>query len=330
MAPASAEPGPRPAKPAQVILMFQPEEIAAFLRRNFGGDVSSVSFIGAGMFSEAFAFRTAAGEFIIRLSGDDEDFRKDRYAAGHFAAPSVPIPEVVRLGRFDGDHHFAITRRCPGQTLDRLDEGTVRRIAPHLFRTLTAIHDVDVSGATGWGLLDTRGVGQFDSWPAYLRSFYNQKLAFEWEDLFRTTMLERGVVEAFSRAMAGLLPYCAREKYLVHGDFGFDNVVSDGRTITGVLDWAEARYGDFMYDVAYLDFWSKKVRFGDLFAAYCAGQGRPIPHFEERIVCYMLHIGLGSLVIAAAIEGERAYVRVRERTRSVLKPGRSSPTDWTQ
>ena len=44
--------------------------------------------------------------------------------------------------------------------------------------------------------------------------------------------------------------------YLLHGDYGFDNVLVDQGKISGVLDWANAKYGDFLYDVAWLDFWS--------------------------------------------------------------------------
>lgn len=185
--------------------------------------------------------------------------------------------------------------------------------------------------------MDRQERGQFASWPDYLRSFYNQKFAFTWSDLIKKTFLEKDVYEeekdvyeeSFTKIQA-LLPYCPPEKYLVHGDFGFDNLLLDRQRVTAVLDWAEMRFGDFLYDVAYLDFWSKKIPYGDLWKISCETDGRPVPHFEERMVCYMLHIGLSSLATAAMTKDERAYIRARERMRSVLKPGRRSVTDWTQ
>ena len=41
-----------------------------------------------------------------------------------------------------------------------------------------------------------------------------------------------------------LMSFCGDQKHLFHGDFGFDNVLSDGSRVTGVLDWAECGYGE--------------------------------------------------------------------------------------
>jgi hygromycin-B 4-O-kinase len=237
---------------------------------------------------------------------------------------------MVRLGQFDGHWHFAITTRCPGQTLEEMAEIDARRVVSNLFETLDVIRGIDVSGFRGWGLTDASGNGLFPSWPNYLLSQYNQKFDQQWTELARQTFLEKEVYETFFREMEQLLPYCPAEKYLVHGDFGFDNVVSDGQRITGVLDWAECRLGDYVYDIAYLDFWSRQIPYGNLWYDYATARGYDVPHFTERMRCYMLNISLGSLVIAAAQEDEWDYIRVRERTYSVLQqPGRRSP-DWMQ
>ena len=47
-----------------------------------------------------------------------------------------------------------------------------------------------------------------------------------------------------------LIEYCPEEHKLVHGDFGSNNVLTDGQKITGVLDWDCALYGDPLFDVA--------------------------------------------------------------------------------
>ena len=283
------------------------------------------------MFSYAYAFTVDRQAYILRVNTFLEDFQKDTFAYQHFTTPSLPIPRMVRLGQFDDRWYFAITTRCPGQTLAEMAEIDARRVAPGLFETLDAIRWIDVSSFRGWGLTDAWGNGLFSDWPNYLLSQYNQKFDQQWIDLARRTFLEKDVYQTFFKEMEQLLPYCPAEKYLVHGDFGFDNVVSDGQRITGVLDWAECRLGDYVYDIAYLDFWSRQIPYGQLWQDYAAAQGYDVPYFAERIRCYMLNIGLGSLVIAAAQEDERDYIRVRERTCSVLQqPGRRSPTDWTQ
>jgi hygromycin-B 4-O-kinase len=103
--------------------------------------------------------------------------------------------------------------------------------------------------------------------------------------------------------------------------------MSNGQRIAGVLDWAESRLGDFIYDIAYLDFWSEEIPYGALWSKYAASKGYDIPYFEERMRCYMLHVGLGSLAIAALKGDEEDYVWVKERTRAVLQPGRRLASD---
>ena len=48
------------------------------------------------------------------------------------------------------------------------------------------------------------------------------------------------------------------------------------------------------------------------------------------MICYMLNIGLGGMAIAAVQGDEKSYIRCRERTRSILKPGHRAASDWTQ
>jgi hygromycin-B 4-O-kinase len=312
------------------MLTIDPEMILALLKTLFADGVSSVSFIGAGMFSTAYSFCADRQPYILRFNKHEEDFLKDEYAYRRFASPRLPIPKLVRMGRFDEDTCFAVTERCEGSTLDKIDALTGRRVAPKLFEVLAELHGLDVSNVKGWGLMDARGEGRFESWEEYLLAFHNQKFAFTWPGLLAETFLERDVYEDLVERIERLIPYCSRQKYLVHGDFGFDNVTSDGRRITGVFDWAESRLGDFIYDVAYLDFWSKEIPYGDLWRDFARARGLDVPHFEERMVCYMLHIGLGGLAIAAITDDRRSYVRTRERTRSVLTPGRRSKSDWTQ
>ena len=309
---------------------LDPTIICAFLQTHFDPKSTSVNFIGAGWFSQAFTFAVDQRAFVFRVNAYEEDFQKDAFAYQHFSSAELPIPRVVQIGQFDEARFYAITEHCAGEPLDEEDTPRQRAIVPQLFAALDAIHCVNVSGFAGWGLADANGNGHFASWSEYLRSLYNQKFAYDWREIARHTFLEHDVFAAWFETMERLLPYCAREKYLIHRDFGFNNVISDGKRITGVLDWAEFGLGDFLYDVANLDFFSKGIPYGALWLELAIRHGRAVPHFEERMICYMLNIGLGSMAIAAVQGDEKSYIRCRERTRSVLKPGRRSVSDWTQ
>ena len=304
--------------------------VSQFLQANFHRDIASVQWIGSGWFSSAFSFTIGEEAFILRVNSYLEDLQKDAFAYQHFASARLPIPRVVLLGQFDETRHFCITERCSGRTLNDLDKATVRKVVPRLFETLDAIHRVDVSDYAGWGLTDANGNGRFDSWTDYLLSLHNQKFTHRWSTLQQHPFWEKDVHEAFFEEMRRLLPYCSSDKYLIHRDYGFDNVMSDGQTITGVLDWADCGLGDFVFDIAWLDFFSQEIPYGELWSDYAAAKGYDVPNLPERMRCYMLWIGLDSMASVAVKENERSYIRHRERTRSVLLPRRRSDSDWTQ
>ena len=71
---------------------------------------------------------------------------------------------VVLLGPFNATRRFCITERCSGRMLNDMDKAAVKHVVPQLFETLDAIHRVDVSGYSGWGLTDANGNRRFDSW----------------------------------------------------------------------------------------------------------------------------------------------------------------------
>ncbi len=132
--------------------------------------------------------------------------------------------------------------------------------------------------------------GQFSSWPEYLRAIHNPKFSYELADL-AGTFFEPDLYAATVAAMERDFRYLPTHKWLMHGDYGYNNLVSDGETITGVLDWAEARLGDYLYDIANLDYWSDEdgIPYASLWQEYRAQTKRgPEPHFAERMRCYTL------------------------------------------
>ncbi len=280
------------------------EHLRTFLRTHFNARADNVVFIGEGWFSQAFAFEVEGQKLIARLNEHEEDFLKDQFAHTHFAA--VPIPKVIRIGRFDEKRFFAITERCAGEAMK--ESGNSITVTPSLFKTLDALRQIDAANYTGWGLTNAHGNGRFDSWGGYLLSLYNQKFEYDWRKLIHNSFIEHDLFQTYYDEMQRLIAYCPREKYIVHGDYGFTNVVANGAEVTGVLDWAEWKLGDFLYDVMYLNFWSDDIPYGSL---WCTEHSTP--NFVERMRCYTLHQGLGTLAIAAVKKDEGMYERVKER-----------------
>ena len=135
-----------------------------------------------------------------------------------------------------------------------------------------------------------------------------------------TKALAQDDVDKLFSVVERLAPNCPEEPYLAHGDFGFDNVlINDGR-VSAVLDWSGARYGDFLYDVSWLIFWSPAydVR-GYFHRRYSAGR-IDVTRFDERIDCYLAFIGLHGIAFFAkqAPDRQQEYRWARERARTLL------------
>lgn len=113
--------------------------------------------------------------------------------------------------------------------------------------------------------------------------------------LFENSFLERDVFEKFYTIMIDLANYSPEKQFLVHGDFHFGNMLSDGRVITGIVDWELAMYGDFMFDLAVLHLWFPHLQFPQKVRDAWEEEGRGIPNFEERLLCYLLFKGIDGL-----------------------------------
>jgi hygromycin-B 4-O-kinase len=135
----------------------------------------------------------------------------------------------------------------------------------------------------------------------------------KWHTLFETTFLERDIWESLYIRMVKLLDSCPDDRYLVHSNYGFGNVLAEGGRITAALDWLDAKYGDFLYDVAWLDFWAPEIGFQARFATHYAERGVAVPNYAERILCYECYIALDALRFFAKRRNEEAYRWARER-----------------
>jgi hygromycin-B 4-O-kinase len=296
--------------------------LRALLRGQFATEIADVLPLTGGEFSRAFAFTADGQPYVIRLNPFDhavEAFAKDDYAWRHFAAPALPIPRVVAIGEAD-DWHFAISERVAGDRLEEVPWPERRALLPAVLDIVEAIGRSDVSASRGYGAWDLQGNGTAASWRDFLVAVSENWTAGyyqDWHALFRDSFLERDVFEAIYRRMVRLIAHCPEERALIHNDLHFDNILSDGRRITGVVDWANALYGDALYDVAWLGWWFAKN--DDLEAiALLHDRHRPAPQFRERIACYTYYIGLDDLRFYAKTGRQEQYEAARARLLALI------------
>jgi hygromycin-B 4-O-kinase len=106
--------------------------------------------------------------------------------------------------------------------------------------------------------------------------------------------------------------HCPEERGLIHNDYWFMNILAEGERITGVIDWANALYGDPLYEVA-------RLAWGADWPGWWYADGAAVlrerygamPDYDVRIACYQYHL---------ALEDLRFYA----------KTGRRAEYDWAR
>jgi len=118
--------------------------------------------------------------------------------------------------------------------------------------------------------------------------------------------------------MMKLIYYCEGRRYIVHGDFHFGNILCQDNKVTGIIDWGNVMYGDFVFDIATIHMQFPKYNMYKLFKDYYKEQGIVVENFEERFVCASLCKGLDALRFSAKLgrrESCEAILRYLENLR---------------
>ncbi len=291
--------------------------VSRIFERCIGHAPEEMNRIGSGLISSTFEC-AARGELLVvqfaePAMGTGVDV--ERRFGQRLTRVGVPLREVVCDGLDDG-LRWTVTRKAVGETMTALSSEAYEASLASVFDTLLAVASVDVSDSGGYGWMDETGLGKWDTWAGhvlFVRDEEPEKMFYgKWRHLFETTFLERGVFERYSEEMALLLEGLEAPRGLVHGGFGYDNVLIHGASVSAVLDWQDARFGDPLYDVAYLDFWPSGFDLVDRFDAHCAQRGVSQVDYRRRVRCYKYNIGLDAMRFFAKTDNRGAYDGVVE------------------
>lgn len=287
------------------------DKILALLAETFGEPIEELSELEGGMVAQALTFTAGARGYVLRfMTGKMEaSYRKEDFLHKYFASPDLPIPEVVRTGTHEGQF-FCISRKLPGRGLKALTNEEYEKTMPSLMATLHAIHRCDVRPWAGYGWIGNDRNGLFPSWKQFLARANEEEredgFFGKWHALFGAGILERGRFDEVYGRMTELFRHCPEDRCLLHGGYGNDNVLAEGGRVTAVLDW-EAMYGDFAYDIAWIDFWPRGVAHVEIFGQYYEKAGMPMENYRERIACYKHYMGLDAMKFFAKTKNRQAY-----------------------
>mgnify|MGYP000105976794 CR=1 FL=1 len=288
--------GENPAAPDRLPAMQKPDislAAAAGKLRQLTGETVRLVPITEGEDSRAFRYNLGNERFVLRINRSADGFAKDAYASRHFSAPALPIPAVVAHGVLDDGNGFCISHMAEGVTLQDLPPQDLPPVLAPVANVLQAIAVSDIGSARGYGPFDASGNGRNASWTEFLSAVS----AYDWGSVTGDDQ-----VADMAGRCAELARHCPDVRALVHADFGSNNVLTDGRRITGVIDWSEAMYGDPLYDIANILFWRPWLDCMEQQARYFEVHRPDLVRDKTVLACYQLRIGLQQ-VHESAVDG---------------------------
>jgi hygromycin-B 4-O-kinase len=292
------------------------EAVARAITSHFHSPVRNIEAIQSGESSQAFSFSIDGHEYVARINKEREGFTMDQYAHDHFSTAHLPIPKTLYIAPFDSTHFIAITERSRGRLVEELSKDEVYAALPSLIATLDAIHNTPIETGTTYG--DRRHPGKMAcSWKEYLN---NRAKALRQYNAIpnKAIFYDHDYVQSLITTFESLIQYCPNERKLVHGDFGFSNTLIHGTTVTGVIDWEQSKYGDPLFDVAWLALWDDHIPYVDIFFNHYTQQGTNVTNFKQCVLCYILHSGIGALKFFAESNQQRKYEYATKRLSLLL------------
>jgi aminoglycoside phosphotransferase (APT) family kinase protein len=186
-----------------------------------------------------------------------------------------PKHQAMVLSRLDGSGQFA--------SLSVEDRGAV---SDQAMSALADLHRVDASD------LDLPSFGK----PATVREAVQAEIDI-WRKMYLSTGRRDPLIEFGHTWLSANLPDVSDPPVVVHGDAGPGNVMFEGGSLTGLIDWELAHLGDPMEDVAWYSMRTAIEPVPDFPArvrAYEARAGRPIDvarvRYHQAFVCWRVVI----------------------------------------
>lgn len=303
------------------------DQVHAVLNGELGFRAAGVTRIGAGAWSTCFGFRADDRDLAIRVGKHRDDFDIDN-AAARYAAPGLPIPEVLAVGEAF-EQHYIISALAPGEPLEQVEPW--EPLIEPVVEMLEQVRNAPIDATTGFGpwageSAGSPSDGETEGWRDYLLAVNVDRSDWRthgWSERLRTSpngdrSFNRGY-RMLEEVASDDVPRC-----LIHSDLLNRNVhVADGR-ITGVFDWGCSIYGDHLYDLAWFEFWAPWYPNIDvaalratLFERWRATAYEPA-NVDERLRACHLHIGLNHLAYSAFLQTWDGLAEVEAQMRNLI------------
>jgi len=308
-------------------------EVEDFLKKHFSTDIKNIEILKGGEISQAFSFEDVAGNYVIKVRKVRKRFRKKNPFDKEIIISDVVkkykldilVPEIIKHGSFKeiGSEKFiyCISEKSPGTFVHLFNNEKTTLVDNNLVESLYKIHLCDITNTKGFGNWDKWGKARFRSMQEYILDVIKQQEIYT-NERFSTGIFEKDLYIQGSERIKQLVKFCSPKRYLVHADYGYDNVLANKEgKITAIYDWEHSIYGDFVYDIAWIDFWGfrEENTYSNLYCKKFRDSERlDFDNYDQRLLCYKLYIGMTAAGFFSESNQEDKYLQAKQRVLSLL------------
>ncbi|MBI3619596.1 aminoglycoside phosphotransferase family protein [Candidatus Roizmanbacteria bacterium] len=254
--------------------------------------------------SVRIAHLASGQEVVIRShpKGIKNDyFHAEALAASYAKDNGVPSYTTLAIHDFEGKDDFAfhITERLPGTAISKWLETHPEdesRLLIAVGKVLAGIHQLRVKG---FGPFDNEKaktgklIGLHGSYVGAIRA----GLTFNLKVLQKEEILTPAQAASIDKLLqADNYRLKCDNPVLIHNDFADWNLLTDGKDVTGVLDWDECVGGDYVSDIACWSTFFDPDRLEGMLKGYFANREKPAD-FEEKFQLLRLRYTISKMTL---------------------------------
>lgn len=230
--------------------------ISSMVKKATGSEALSIEKLIQGEVNEVYDVVAGGQNIIVRISRQGpENFETEETIIRIALQAGVPAPKVLLLESASTETEeltFCIEEKIEGKPLKELlktlDSETLKAILVQSGEILSRIHSLETDR---FGPLDRQVF--YHSWTEYLfRKEENRREIIEYGA--KVGLLPDVVDKAFSIQKQNLGVLEIQIPYILHGDFSPKHILTNGKTVTGIIDFEDAKGGDPVRDIAWMNF----------------------------------------------------------------------------
>src|SRR3989338_3316461 len=297
------------------------QDTTQFLQDTFASEITELTLLSGGEWSQAYSFVHENKKYVLRWCNASQTFERDAVASS-FSCKAMPVPKITDTGtKFD--KFFAISEFAQGDFIETLNSTALENTLHALFDLLDAVRNVDLSKTSGCGGWDKNGNGNHKSWKEFLldvKSNLGGNLPGGWYTNLANSTVGTKIFDELYTQLESQVNICHEVRELIHSDLLHCNVLVSDAKISAVIDWQCSLYGDSLYDIAWFVFYAPwypqftAVKLCPKLLGHFESVAAHTANVKARLLCYQLHIGLGSMAYNSFKKDWKAAEKIGEYT----------------